>query len=354
MPRAAPMRSLIRASIVGATGLVGECLIRALLGHPNVKISLLVSDHAAGMNIADLLPPLRGEISQLTVSAKPEEIAAQSDVVFTAKKGSETFAVVPGLLKGGVKVIDIGGEFRFTDAAVYEKWYKEPHGCKDLLPDTVYGLPEVNREQIRRGRLVGNPGCYVTSALLALAPLVAANAIELDSIVIDSYSGLSGAGRQYNQKLGNLFTDMDGNMKAYGVGTHRHTPEIEQTLTILANKEVKVTFVPHVVPLDRGILTTAFARPKEGIDALGIMRNFYETAKAPFVRVLKTPEEVAIANVVRSNYCDISAAYVERTNQLVIASTLDNLVKGAAGQALQNMNIMFGLDETAGLKGRSL
>ncbi len=347
----------IRASIVGATGLVGECLIRALMGHPQVKIGLLVSDHAAGKNIADLLPPLRGDIDQLTVSATPEEIAKQSDVVFAAKKGSETFAVVPGLLKGGAKVIDIGGEFRFRDAAVYETWYKEPHGCKDLLCETVYGLPELNREQIKGARLVGNPGCYVTSALLALSPLIAENLIELDSIIVDSYSGLSGAGRQYNQKLGNLFTDIDGNMKAYNVGLHRHTPEIEQTLSIVAGKAVTITFVPHVVPIDRGILTTAFARPKAGVNtekALAAMRNFYTKERAPFVRVLNTPEDVAITNVVRNNYCDVSVSVIERSNTVVVASTLDNLVKGAAGQALQNMNIMFGLDETMGLKGRSL
>lgn len=348
---------MIRASIVGATGLVGECLIRALLGHPQVKISLLVSDHAAGKNIADLLPPLRGEIDHATVSATPEEIAKESDVVFTAKKGSETFAVVPGLLKNGTRVIDIGGEFRFKDPAVYEKWYKEPHGAKEYLPETVYGLPELNKDDIKNARLVGNPGCYVTSALLALIPLIAEDLIELDSIVVDSYSGLSGAGRQFNQKLSNLFTDIDGNMRAYNIGVHRHTPEIEQTLSIVAKKPVTVTFVPHLVPLDRGILTTIFARPKSGVNteaARTALGKFYAARNAPFVRVLNAPEDVAISNVVRSNYCDIAASVVERSGQMVVASSLDNLVKGAAGQALQNMNIMFGLSEAAGLRGRSL
>jgi N-acetyl-gamma-glutamyl-phosphate reductase len=348
---------MIRVSIVGATGLVGECLIRALLGHPQCRIALLVSEHAAGKKIGDLLPPLRGEIDAETVSATPEEIAAKSDLVFTAKKGSETFAVVPGLLKAGAKVIDIGGEFRFKDAAIYEKWYKEPHGCKQLLSEAVYGLPEVNKPQIKTARLVGNPGCYVTSALLALTPLVHEGLIELDGIVVDSYSGLSGAGRQFNPKLSNLFTDIDGNMRAYNTGVHKHTPEIEQTLSIAADEPVTVTFVPHLVPLDRGILTTAFARPKSGLTtqkALECLRAFYAERGAPFVRVLNTPEEVAIGNVVRSNYCDVSALLVERSNQLVLTSSLDNLVKGAAGQALQNLNIMFGLEETMGLKGRTL
>jgi N-acetyl-gamma-glutamyl-phosphate reductase len=348
---------MIRVSIVGATGLVGECLIRALLGHPQCKISMLVSDHAAGKKIGDLLPALRGELDLETVSADLDKIAKESDVVFTAKKGSETFAVVPGLLRAGAKIIDLGGEFRFLDPAVYEKWYKEPHGSKDLLPEAVYGLPELNKEQIKTARLVGNPGCYVTSALLALAPFVKEGLIELDSIIVDSYSGLSGAGRQYNQRLGNLFTDMDGNMRAYNIGVHRHTPEIEQTLSRVANKPVIVTFVPHVAPLDRGILTTVFARPKSGMNsakALECLKGFYTEQNAPFVRVLNTPDEVAVGNVVRSNYCDVSAAVIERSNQLVISSALDNLVKGAAGQALQNMNIMCGLIETAGLKGRSL
>src|SRR6185295_14732452 len=180
---------------------------------------------------------------------------------------------------------------------------------------------------------------------------------ELDGIIVDAYSGLSGAGRQFNQKLSNLFTDIDGNMRAYNVGVHRHTPEIEQTLSIVAGKPVAVTFVPHLVPLDRGILTTAFARPMPGANSekvLACLKDFYAERQAPFVRVLNTPEEVAISNVVRSNYCDVSATVLERSNQVVIVSALDNLVKGAAGQALQNMNIMCGFDETMGLKGRSL
>lgn len=350
---------MIRASIVGATGLVGECLIRALLGHPQVKLALLVSESAAGKPISEVLPPLRGECDLTTVSATPEEIAKQSDLVFTAKKGAETFTVVPGLLRGGAKVIDIGGEFRFRDAAVYEQWYKETHACKDLLKDSVYGLPELFKEEIRHAKLVGNPGCYVTSAVLALAPFAAAGLIEDDGIVVDSYSGLSGAGRQFNAKQSNLFVDIDENLRAYGIGTHKHTPEIEMGLTRAAGKAVKVTFVPHLAPLDRGILTTVFARPKKDAGltsetATDMLREFYTPKRAPFVRVLNAVGDVAVSNVARNNYCDIAAQVVERTGQLVIASSLDNLVKGAAGQALQNMNLMFGLDETLGLKGRSL
>jgi len=346
---------MIRVSIVGATGLVGECLIRALLGHPECKIALLVSDHAAGKPISELLPVLRGECDQVTVSATPEEIAKASDVVFTAKKGTETFAVVPGLLKGGAKVIDIGGEFRFRDASIYEKWYKTEHLCKDLLPQTVYGLPELFKEEIRKAKLVGNPGCYVTSATLALAPLLAKGLIEDDGLIIDSYSGMSGAGRQYLQKRPNLFVDIESNLRGYEPGTHKHTPEIEQGLSRATGRPITVTFVPHLAPLDRGILSTIFARPKKGLSsaqATQVFKEFY--ASAPFVRVRETIEDVAVGNVARTNFCDVAVQVIERSNQVVIASALDNLVKGAAGQALQNLNLMCGLDESMGLKGRSL
>jgi N-acetyl-gamma-glutamyl-phosphate reductase len=350
---------MIRVSIIGVSGLVGECLLRVLVGHPNVKLSLLVSDHAAGKPISDLLPPLRGECDQMTVSATPDEVAKVSDVVFTAKKGSESFALIPPLLKGGAKVIDMGGEFRFKDPAVYEQWYKEPHGAKESLAQAVYGLPEINREQIRGAKLIGNPGCYVTSATLALAPFISAGLIETEGLVIDSYSGMSGAGRQYIQKRPNLFVDIDGNLRAYGLGDHRHTPEIEMGLAMVLGKSEgpKVTFVPHLAPLDRGILSMIFARPKSKMtseSAKQAMKDYYSKGRAPFVRVLDKCEDVAFSNVVRSNYCDIAAQVVERTGMLVIASTLDTLVKGASGQAIQNMNLMFGLDESAGLKGRSL
>ncbi len=348
---------MIKVSIVGATGLVGEGLIRVLLGHPECELSMLVSEHAAEKSIGDLLPSLRGECDLKSVSATPAEVAKASDVVFSAKKGSESFEWVPGLLEGGAKVIDIGGEFRFQDAGIYERWYQSPHACKDLLAETVYGLPELFRDEIQGARLVGNPGCYVTSAILALAPFVASGLVDEESIIVDSYSGVSGAGRQYSAKQSNLYVDINENMVAYAVGTHKHTPEIEMGLSRLANQEVKVTFVPHLAPLDRGILTTVFARPKEGVKRRkleGALERFYAAMKAPFVRVLNTVGEVAVANVNRSNYCDVSAQYIERTNQLVIVSALDNLVKGAAGQAVQNLNLMCGLDEKTGLTGRSL
>jgi N-acetyl-gamma-glutamyl-phosphate reductase len=348
------MAGKIRVSIIGA-GLVGEGLIRGILGHPNLELGLVVSEHAAGKSIGELLPALRNELKLAASSATPEEVARQSDVVFTVKKSAETFALVPPLLNGGAKVIDIGGEFRFADAAVYEKWYKEPHACKELLNCAVYGLPELFKEKIKAAKLIGNPGCYATSAVLALAPLLAGGLVEPEGIVVDSYSGLSGAGRQYKQELGNLFIDVDGNMRAYNTGTHRHTPEIEMALAAASGKPVTLTFVPHIAPLSCGILTTVFARPKTGLTTERLqaaLRDYY--AAAPFVRVLNNVNEVAVGNVVRSNYCDVSAQVVERSRQVVAAAALDNLVKGASGQAIQNLNLMCGLDETAGLKGRSL
>jgi N-acetyl-gamma-glutamyl-phosphate reductase len=348
---------MTRVSIVGATGLVGECLIRTLLGHPKCEISLLVSEHAAGQKIGDLLPVLRGEIDKKTVNATPAEIAAASDVVFIAKKGTESFAIVPELLKGGCKIITMGGEFRFKDASIYEQWYKENHECKDLLSSAVFGLPELYKEQIKSAKLIGNPGCYVTSAILALAPLLAAKLIETDGIIIDSYSGLSGAGRQFTAKQPNLFVDIESNMVAYNVGSHRHTPEIEQALSFVASQPITVTFVPHLAPLDRGILTTCFARPKANLTSgrvLEAMRSFYTERQAPFVRVLDSCNAVAVSNVARGNYCDISGQVLDRSGQVVITSALDNMVKGAAGQAIQNLNLMCGYDETLGLKGRSL
>lgn len=350
---------MIRVSIVGATGLVGESLIRVLLGHPECRLALLVSEHAAGKPIGELLPALRGECALATVAASPKEIAKASDVVVIAKKGEEAFAVVPALLKGGAKVITMGGEFRFRDASVYEHWYHEKHGNKELLAQAVYGLPELFREEIRAARLVGNPGCYVTSALLALAPFVAQGLVEDDGLIVDSYSGLSGAGRQYSEKQPNLFVDSNENLRAYKVGTHQHTPEIEMGLSRAAGRPLQVTFVPHLAPLDRGILTTAFARPRQRAGfttekAQAALRDFYPADRAPFVRVLGGVAEVAVSSVARGNYCDISAQVLERTGQLVIASALDNLVKGAAGQAVQNLNLMCGLDEKMGLQGRSL
>ncbi|MCX7805370.1 MAG: N-acetyl-gamma-glutamyl-phosphate reductase [Planctomycetota bacterium] len=345
-----------RVSVVGATGLVGEFLLRALVGHPRVRIALMVSEHAAGRDICDLLPALRGEVTGKTVSAGPEAIAAGSDVAFLAKKGPESMELAPKLLDAGCRVIDIGGEFRFRDHALYEEWYGNRHTCRDLLAEAVYGMPELARDRIAKARLVGNPGCYATAATLALYPLLKAGAVSSEWICADCYSGLTGAGRQYNAKNSNLFVDVEANLRAYNVGTHRHTPEIESALAEATGRRVRVTFVPHLAPMDRGILATIYCRPvRTGAEPGGALRILKEAyANEPFVRVLDDPSQVATGNVRGTNYLDVSAKLIERTGVLVVASALDNMVKGAAGQAVQNMNLMLGFEETAGLKGRSI
>ncbi len=344
---------MIRIGIIGATGAVGEALIRILLGHPQAELAFLGSDHAAGQPIDQVLPVLRGQLDAACRKPGLDALAADCDLVFMAKKGPESMAWAPRLLDAGLKVIDHGGEFRFRDPAAYEAAYGNTHTCPDLLDEAVFGLPELYREQIRAARLVGNPGCYPTAAILPLAPLLAEGLIERDGIVVDAYSGLSGAGRQYSAKARNLFLDADANCRAYGLIAHRHAPEMEQELSLAAGLPATVVFVPHLIPLDRGILTTLFARLTRDAaadDVLGLWRRRY--AREPFIRIIDDPADVELAHVHRTNYCDFSAAIDPRTRTLVVVSALDNVIKGACGMAVQNMNLMSGLAETAGLLHR--
>lgn len=346
---------MIRVGIVGATGLVGESLVRAVLGHPEAGVAVVTSAHAAGMRLDAKLPALRGEVDLVLVEPKPENLIGKADLAFLATKGPESMEMAPPLLEAGLKVIDIGGEFRLTGAADYKRWYGNEHTCPELLAEAAYGLPELFEEKIRAARLVANPGCYPTGAILAIAPLLKAGLIEADGLVFDSYSGVSGAGRTYSAKGRNLYQDCNENLRAYAVGSHKHTPEIERGIAALAGGDHRVTFVPHLAPLDRGILTTAFCRPKSGVATAGLIeaaRSFF--AEQPFVRVLDDPDEVETYNVRGSNYCDWSARFVKHSGAVVVVTAIDNTVKGAAGQAVENMNLLFGLDRTAGLVGRSL
>jgi N-acetyl-gamma-glutamyl-phosphate reductase len=332
---------------------VGEALIRILLGHPQAKLTFLGSDHAAGERIDHVLPVLRNALD--TVCRKPElaGIAAEADVVFLAKKGPESMEWAPKLLDKGLKVIDCGGEFRFRDPAVYEGSYGNKHTCPELLKEAVYGLPELYREKIKTARLVGNPGCYPASAILPLAPLFREGLVNQSAVVVDSYSGLSGAGKTYSEKTRNLFVDCHENCRAYSPLFHRHAPEIEQELSLAAGQAATVAFVPHLIPLDRGILTTMFADlapPAATDDVLAVWRTHY--ADEPFVRLFERLDQVALANVHRTNYCDFAAIADPRTNKLIIASALDNVVKGACGLAVQSMNLMFGVRETTALLHR--
>jgi len=273
----------------------------------------------------------------------------KTDVVFLAKKTPDSMRQVPKLLDGGVRCIDIGGEFRLKNPDDYKKWYKNEHEAPELLARAVYGLPELHRDEIPGARLIANPGCYPTAAILPLAPLLQESLIEPNGISIDAFSGISGAGKT----SGFSYLDCNENILAYSVVGHRHTPEIEQELSAISGRQITVAFVPHLVPLERGIHTTIFAaanaRSQRALDAL---REFY--AREPFVRVFDDPSQVTLLNVRSTNYCDVSVALDIRSGKLIIVSALDNTTKGAGSQAIQNMNIMFGLDETVGLRNRTI
>jgi len=339
---------MVRVAVTGASGLVGECLIRLLLGHPDVEVTYLGSHSSAGRDIADVLPSLKGELSLGCKLPEHDDIAAAADAAILAHKSAESLKLTPRLLEAGVKVIDIGGEFRLKDPALYQQWYGQKHTALDVLGEAVYGLPEYYRDEIRAARLVANPGCYPTAVILSLAPLLAAGLILPRGISVSCASGLTGAGRT----SGVLFIDGNENMRAYALAGHKHWPEMEQELAALTGEAVRLTFVPHIVPINRGILSTIFAQPSgaPNQDTLrGALLDKY--ADEPFVRVRDWGGEVCMANVRGTNYCDVSVDYIEATGAVIVMSAIDNMLKGACTQAIQNLNLMFGLDETAGIGG---
>ena len=339
---------MVRVAITGASGLVGECLIRLLLGHSDARITYLGSHSSAGRDIADVLPSLQDELSLGCQEPDAEAMCDAADLAILAHKSAESLTLTPKLLDGGLRVIDIGGEFRLKDPALYEQWYGHPHTARDLLDGAVYGLPELYREQIKSARLVANPGCYPTAVVLALAPFLAAGLVHRDGINVSSASGLTGAGRT----SGKLFIDANEDVRAYALGGHKHQPEMEQELSAIAGDTVRLTFVPHILPVNRGILSTIFAQPTEAAkpDELGrVLAERY--ADDRFVRVRHAGSEVCLANVRGTNYCDLAVDYVEATRAVIIVSALDNMLKGACSQAIQNMNLMFGLEESTGIGG---
>jgi N-acetyl-gamma-glutamyl-phosphate reductase len=344
---------MIRVGIIGSTGQVGEGLIKILVGHPQAELAFLASEHAAGQDIADVLPALRGSISQKTRPPDIDAMTRDCDVVFMAKKTPDSMQIAPRLLDAGVKAIDIGGEFRLKDAALYKRYYGEDHTCPELLAEAVYGLTELHREQLRTARLIANPGCYPTSAILPLAPLLKAKLIEADGICVNSTSGLSGAGRTYSPKVDNLFVACDEDVRAYGFITHKHRPEIEQELSLAAGRKIAVVFQPHLVPLDRGMFTTIYATASATADrVLACWHDAY--GREPFIRIFDKPGQVNLRQVAGTNYCDLSVASDPRTGRIILVSALDNTVKGAAGQAVQNMNAAFGIEETTALLRRGI
>jgi N-acetyl-gamma-glutamyl-phosphate reductase len=340
-----------RVGIINVTGYAGIELARLLWRHPEVKLTSVTGRSAAGHRLDDYFPHLAG--TGLTIKEKLDEC----DLVFSAMPHKDSVAVIAPLLESGLKVVDISADFRLKDTAAYPLWYGFAHPLPNLLSQAVYGLPELHRDRVKKARLVANPGCYPAGAILALAPAVKEGIIGPD-IVIDSKSGISGAGRSLNLKT--HFAEADEDTAAYALGGHRHLPEIVQELAALRPEPAPaVTFVPHLVPMTRGILTTAYATPTPGKLAEGgqgdeelltLYRDFYK--KEPFVRVIGTSPHTKHTR--GSNFCLIHPAIDHRTGRLIVVSAIDNLVKGAAGQAVQNMNLMLGLPETTGLTAPAL
>jgi N-acetyl-gamma-glutamyl-phosphate reductase len=335
---------MIRIAVLGASGYAARELLRLMLAHPEAEITALASRQEGEPHIADVHPSLRGRLDLRLENLSADQIASRADCAFSCLPHAASADAVVPLLAAGCRVVDLSADYRLNDAEIYAKWYDHKHPDPARLAETVYGLPELYRERIRRARLVANPGCYPTSAILPLAPLLAAKLISPDGIIIDSKSGVSGGGRTPKPIF--HFPEANENFSAYGVGVHRHTPEIDQVLSDAAGAATNVIFTPHLVPMDRGILTTAYSLPAPGVDQAGVMRALRERyAEEPFVRVVEGLP--ATKDVVGTNFCDITARVVR--GRVLTISVIDNLVKGAAGAAVQNFNLMYGLDETTGL-----
>jgi N-acetyl-gamma-glutamyl-phosphate reductase len=329
--------------IVGASGYTGSELVRILSRHPAVRLAAVTSESHAGKRMSDIHPHLEGVCDLELVKAA--ELGAV-DLVFLALPHGASMDFVKTRANGGGRIVDLSGDFRLSSAAVYERWYGKAHACPERLDGAVYGLPELNRDRIAGAPLVANPGCYPTSAILALAPFLRCGLVSPEGLVVDSKSGVTGAGA--SAKAATHYPSVNEDFKAYGIATHRHTPEISETLEAASGAAVELIFTPHLLPVNRGILTTAYARAKEGVTQADL-EGAYEDAYSgePFVRVRTAPP--SIQAVRGSNFCDVFVKLVPETGRVVAVSVIDNLVKGAAGQAVQNMNIMMGIDEQAGL-----
>jgi N-acetyl-gamma-glutamyl-phosphate reductase len=336
-----------RVGIIGATGYTGVELLRLLLRHPQVEVTALTSQKYAGTPIDQVFPSLMKSLDLKCEELSVEQIAKKTDFIFTAVPHKTAMEIVPLFYRLGKRVVDLSADFRFIDAAIYEKWYQK-HTAADLLCESVYGLPELHREKIRNAKIVGNPGCYPTGALIGLISLVKRGMISVENIVIDSKSGVTGAGRDV--VLESLFCEVNEGVKAYKIFAHRHTPEIDQELSQLARKEIRVTFVPHLIPMDRGILSTLYVHLTKKMkteELLNAFHNFYRGE--PFVRICSKERFPNTKDVRGSNYCDIGVKVNESDGRAIIVTAIDNLVKGASGEAVQNMNIMLGFPETMGL-----
>ena len=340
---------MIRAGIVGGTGYTGVELLRLLVAHPEVELGAITSRAESGRAVADLFPNLRGHCD-LMFADPGEASLSDCDVVFYATPHNVAMQTVPDLLEAGVRVVDLSADFRLKNAETWSAWYGEPHACPELLAEAVYGLPEMYRDSIAAARLVACPGCYPTAVQLGFYPLLAEGVVDLDSLVANAASGVSGAGRQ--AKVDNLLTEASDNYKSYAVAGHRHLPEIEQGLSAMAGRAVQLTFVPHLAPMIRGIHATLYATITRDTDLQALFEKHYEAE--PFVDVLPAGQYPQTRSVRGANQCRMAVTRPLDRDIAVVTVVEDNLVKGASGQAVQAMNIMFGFDESAGLGGVAL
>lgn len=339
---------MIKVGIIGASGYAGAELARIICNHPEIELTVATSRQYEGQPLSEVFPNLRGKVDILCENPPPTDLAEKADIFFAAVPHKTAMDLVPVLLDAGKKVIDLSADFRIKDVITYEDWY-QPHSSSHLLDEAVYGLPELYRSSIQQSRLIANPGCYPTSVILGLAPLLKAGLIVPETIIADSKSGTTGAGRA--AQTGTLFCEVHDGFRPYKVGrAHRHTPEIEQELSLLAGSDIKISFTPHLLPIARGILSTVYGNlAKE--TTIKAVQELYENQykNEPFIRLLKEDSFPATQYVRGSNFCDISFKIDHTTNRIIVMTAIDNVVKGAAGQAVQNMNIMCGFSEEMGL-----
>lgn len=343
----------IKVGIIGGTGYTGVELLRLLVGHPYVEIVLITSRSEAGRPVTDLFPSLRG-FTDLAFSSPDEGAFSGCDVVFSATPNGIAMTHARQLMESGVRLIDLAADFRIKDVAVWGQWYGMEHACPELVSEAVYGLPEVNREAIKTARVVANPGCYPTATTLGFLPLVANGLVDLQGLIADTKSGVTGAGR--GASVANLYSEVADSFKAYAVAGHRHHPEISQNLSELGGASVGLTFVPHLTPILRGIHATLYADLKQADMSLESVHALFEEtySNEPFVDVLPLGAHPDTRSVKTSNMCRVALHKAGGSGKLVVLSVIDNLTKGAAGQAVQNMNIMFGFDEREALRGAAV
>lgn len=340
---------MIKVGIIGATGYAGGELVRILMGHKQVEIKWYGSRSYIDKKYCDVYQNMFQIVDAVCMDDNMKALADEVDVIFTATPQGLCASLVDEEILGKTKIIDLSADFRIKDVSIYEKWYGIEHKSPQFIEEAVYGLCEINREEVKKARLVANPGCYPTCSTLSIYPLAKEGLIDMSTVIIDAKSGTSGAGR--GAKVDNLYCEVNENIKAYGVASHRHTPEIEEQLGYAANEKVVLNFTPHLVPMNRGILITAYASLKKKVtyeDVKAVYDQYYENEK--FVRVLNKDVCPQTKWVEGSNYVDVNFKIDERTNRIIMMGAMDNLVKGAAGQAVQNMNLMFGLPETMGLE----